>query len=349
MPRSAGGSIYQHEEILRELLEARGKPSFEVARHIDHFRRCFNDNGELPFTMRLVVEETVRWTLRLLGLPEGVQKQPMRLQSPEPMDLFEGDDILLNRKVRYVEGVVWREVETEGERIEQKVLGKLALLYRKGLLQRLRSRYKEGITALCLMAEREDDLLRLFYRDRDNWRLVFDSWTKIFDETKKMSDMTEVAMPDVVGIDRRFPDVFDDERLMDLRRRAGLHDLDHAAFREQVLREMFAVCIPVMEAIERQYAGQKHSRKGLGIAALYLACGAVATDHRGREVELSKKDFAALYDLNRSTLYRHLGEIAELRDAAPRLPVSMWDDGPLGWLTAICDRIIGRAAAMQSS
>ncbi len=352
MPRSVGGDVYHQEEILRELLEAEDKPPFEVARHLDHFRRCFQEDGELPFTMRQILEETIRWTLRLLGVPEGVQKQPMRLQSPEPMDLMETDDIVFNRKVNYVEGVVWREMETEGERIEKKVLEKLELLYQKGLLQRLRSRYKEGITAVCLLAEREDDLLRLFYENRQGWQLVFDSWATIFDETKKISDMTEVAMPDIVGIDRRFTDVFNDENLDKLRRQAGLHDLDHDVFRQRILQQTFAVCIPVMEAIERRHAGQKHSRKGLGIAALHRACQAVIAEHvqKPDPTEPSKKAFAALYELNRSTLYRHLREIDRLQDTvSPRLPASVWEDGPLGWLTAICSRIISRAASMQPS
>ncbi len=351
MPRSVGGDVYRQEEILRELLEAKDTPSFEVARHIDHLRRCFAKEGEIPHTIRRVIVETVRWTLRLLGLPEGVQKQPIRLQSPEPMDLIEADDIVLNRQVNYVEGVVWREVETEGQRIEKRVLEKLELLYRKGLLQRLRSRYKEGITALCFMAERDNDLLRLFYQNQRGWRLVFDSWDTIFDEAKKMSDMTEVDMPDVVGIDKRFTDVFNDEKLHRLRRQAGLQNLEHKTFREQMLQRTFAICIPVMEAVEQRHAGQKHSRKGLGIAALYKAYRDVVAAQTGEDgMEPPKKDFAALYDLNRSTLYRHLREINRLQDdVSLRLPASAWEHGPLGWLTVICNRIIRSAAAMQSS
>lgn len=349
MPRSIGGDVYHQADILRQLLEDRDTPSFEVARHIDHFHRCFQEKGELPFAIRQVIEETIRWTLRLLGVPEGVQKQPMRLQSPEPMDLVDADDIILNRKVNFVEGVVWREVETEGERIEQKVLEKLELLYKKGLLQRLRSRYKEGITAVCFMTEREEDLLQLYYENRQGWRLVFDSWAKIFDETKKMSDMTEVTMPDIVGIDKRFTDVFNDDHLQQLRIQAGLEDLAHETFRREILARTFSISIPSMSSIERRYEGQKHSRKGFGIAALYKAYQAVVTRHsEGEAMELSKKDFAALYSLNRSTLYRHLQEIDQLQDEmSPRLPAAAGADGPLGWLTAICNSIMRSAASMQ--
>lgn len=350
MSRSAGGDLYQQEEILRDLLEAKDTPSFEVARHIDHLRRCFTGEGEIPHTIRQVIVETVRWTLRLLELPEGIQKQPMRLQSPEPMDLLETDDIVLNRKVNYVEGVVWREVETEGERIEKRVLEKLELLYRKGLLQRLRSRYKEGITALCFMVERDDELLQLFYQDRRGWQLVFDSWATIFDEAKKLSDMTEVAMPDIVGIDKQFTDIFNDEKLRQLRRQAGLQHLDHPAFREHMLQRTFAICIPVMEAVEERHAGEKHSRKGLGIAALYMAYREVTATHDGGRMEPSKKDFAELYNLNRSTLYRHLREIDRLQDdGSLQLPASTWEQGPLDWLKVICHRIISSAASMQPS
>jgi hypothetical protein len=349
MPRSVGGDAYHQADILRQLLEGRDTPSFEVARHIDHFHRCLQEKGELPFAIRQVIEETIRWTLRLLGVPEGVQKQPMRLQSPEPMDLVDADDIILNRKVNFVEGVVWREVETEGERIEQKVLAKLELLYKKGLLQRLRSRYKEGITAVCFMAEREEDLLQLYYENRQGWRLVFDSWAKIFDEAKKMSDMTEVTMPDIVGIDKRFTDIFNDEQLQHLRIQAGLEDLAHERFRQEMLTQAFSISIPSMSSIEQRYTGQKHSRKGFGIAALYKAYRAVvARHHPGKQVEPSKKDFAALYNLNRSTLYRHLKEIDQLQgEPSPQMPVAAWTDGPLGWLTTICNRIMHSAAAMQ--
>lgn len=350
MPRSVGGDLYRQEEILRKLLEAKDMPSFEVTRHIDHLRRCFTEEGEIPHRIRRVIVETVRWTLRLLGLQEGIQKQPMRLQSPEPMDLVETEGIVLNRKVNYVEGVVWREVETEGERIEKRVLERLELLYRKGLLQRLRSRYKEGVTALCFMAERDNELLHLFYQNQRDWRLVFGSWDMIFDKAKKLSDMTEVAMPDIVGIDKRFTDLFDDEKLQRLQRQAGLQQLEHRRFREQVLQQAFAICIPVMEAVEERHAGQKHSRKGLGIAALYKAYREIIAAHGGGDMKPSKKSFAALYDLNRSTLYRHLKEIDRLQgEPSLRLPASAWERGPLGWLTVICNRIIGSAASMQPS
>lgn len=163
-------------------------------------------------------------------------------------------------------------VPQNGDKIRDKVVRELTPPYNEGLLRRVGSTIKMGVTLAFLITDPK--VAYVVYMEREGWQEMFKHWRTVLMELQKtVSKDKRFYIPDVLRIDKHFFTLFDDTKLLRLKNLTGLEHVSLAGFANNLYLFTMRECLAMIEQIERKAIEKKETKYAhgyLGLAALYL-------------------------------------------------------------------------------